>query len=437
MRTLLRGLLAGAMLCLPLPAGALTLYAFDDLQLAVAISQASEGDTIKLGPGNYSNVLIAGGTYNQVRVGGFLISGGAPALTGAVTIESLDPQNRAVINNIDIRSTSHWSFNNLSIQPASGGQWFRAVSFGGSHNSLTNSVITYGDATDWTASDWVNKAGRGVYLSGSHNTAFNNYLMNVGGGFIVDYQASHAQVVQNTVNGVAGDAIQAHGAHTLLERNLFKNFKAVDGNHDDCIQSFAQQGGVVGAGSVVGMTIRGNMCIANEDPADPFYSGTQGYVIFNGLAEEWLIEHNILVSSTYHGITLSNAIDSVIANNTVLDDHDALNGANTVWVRINGAGTGNEIIDNIANQIINNPLVFFSGNEAIGIDEYDDWFVDWRNYDFTLKDTAPVAGIGATPMNPGASFDPPAIPLPGGGVLLLGALGLLAVPAFRRARRRA
>ena len=415
---------------------AATFIASNDAEFAQAISQATDGDTIKLAPGNYGRVLLISGQYNQIRVGGTFLPNAAPVLNANVTIESQDPNNRAVIHNIDIRS-DYWTFNDVAFALTPAGQYFYAAKFTGNNNRLTNSVITYGDSTGWSASDWINNAGRGVYIRGTGNQASNNYMKNIGAGIIVDHGSSNTLVRRNTIKNLAGDAVQAHGHHTLIEKNLFMNFKSVDANHDDCIQSFSKQGGVIGAGSVVGMTIRGNLCVSNEDPNDPFYSGNQGYVIFNGMADDWLIEDNVLVSSTYHGISLTSAKNSTITHNTVLDDNPSLNGANTVWIRILGAGIGNEVSNNIANVLIANPNVTFSNNETINLSEYDDWFVDWQNYNFDLKETAPNQTVGASLMDPGASFDPYAVPLPASLPLFLGGIGLAGVIVLQAKRRKA
>lgn len=436
LRNLTAGFLAGAIALAPGLVKAMTLYAFDDMQLAVAISQASDGDTIKVGPGSYGYVVIRGDSFNQVNVGGNIILGGAPTLNSNVTIESLYPDNRAQIRNIDVRVSNHWTFSGLDILPPPSGTAFTAVKFSGNDNRLENSIISYGDNSDWTAADWNNNAGRGVFVSGSNNRFHNNYVHSVSGGFVVDHAATNTQATHNTVNGVAGDAVKALGDHTLLENNLFKNFKDVNNNHDDCVQSFSKENGVIGAGSVVGLTIRGNLCIANEDKADPFYSGTQGYAIFNGTAEDWVVENNILVTSTYHGIFMAAAENALIANNTILDDDGSINGANTVWIRANGAGSGNIISDNITNKVVQNPNILIQNNAEIDLAEYDDWFIDWMNNDFRLRPDAPVPGIGAIPTDAGAFFDPyaPPVPLPGTAAMLLGGVGLLG--GLRVVRRR-
>jgi hypothetical protein len=142
------------------------------------------------------------------------------------------------------------------------------------------------------------------------------------------------------------------------------------------------------------------------------------------------------VTSTYHGIFLAAAENAFIANNTILDDDGSINGANTVWIRTNGAGSGNEISDNITNTVVPNSNILIQNNAEIDLPDYDDWFIDWMNYDFRLRPDAPIPGIGATPTGAGAFFDPYApIPLPGSVAMLLGGLGLLGGLRGLRQRR--
>ncbi len=173
------------------------------------------------------------------------------------------------------------------------------------------------------------------------------------------------------------------------------------------------------------------------------------------------MEDNVLVSSSYHGITLSKSRNSIMRNNTVLDDNLAVNGANSQWIRINGRQVGtnyfpNIISNNLADTVVDTGFADVRRNIEIDLADYDRWFVDWRNGDFTLKPTAPVSGVGATLRQVGyiptagngngngaglsgasvSAFSASAlpfqtgpqqlaVPLPLGGVLLLSGLAIL------------
>ena len=417
-------------------ANAINIYASNDVELAVAISVASDGDVIKVAPGNYSPIVIRGGAFNQVAVGNNIILGGAPSLSSGVTIESMDPGNWANLKSINIQSSNYWNFSNFDIRPTAVGTNFTAVKIRGNNNSLQNSIVSYGNSANWTAQDWQNNAANGISVSGNNTLVRNNYIESTTGGIVFDHNSVNGKAIHNTFSGLAGDGAKALGDFTLLENNLFRNFKDVNSNHDDCVQSFSRDNGVIGAGSVVGVTLRGNLCISSVDQADPLYSGTQGYALFNGTAEDWVIENNILFSSVYHGIYLQAAINTVIDNNTIIDDSALINGANTDWIRLEGSNSNNLISDNISNRLVDNSGSTLTNNETINIAEYDLWFVDWRNHDFRLRDDAPRLGIGAIPSNAGAFFDlEMAIPVPGSLVMGLTGIVVLAGAARRHAQK--
>ncbi len=264
MRKLVIAVFTSAMMVVISNANAKVLQASSDWELALAISNSRDGDTIELVPGNYGQIMIIGGRYNQVVVGNSRISRKTPILTTDVTIQSQNVRNKATIKNIDIRGSNHRSFSDLDIRPGVRGSAFFAVKFNGTSNSIKNSTISYGDSSAWTKSNWNTRAGRGVWLSGADHVVQNNYFESVNFGVTVDHAALNAQVLNNTIDGLSGDGFCALGNYGVYEGNLIKNFKHVNSNHDDCLQSFSKKNGVVGKGVVRGITVRGNVCIGRK-----------------------------------------------------------------------------------------------------------------------------------------------------------------------------
>ncbi|HKK29384.1 MAG TPA: right-handed parallel beta-helix repeat-containing protein [Alphaproteobacteria bacterium] len=388
-------------------ANAATFTANNSREFAQAITQVNDGDTIRLAPGNYGRVYIEGGRYNKVAIGNNWIRKKTPSLSSNVFIESMDPNNRATFQSIDVRGSDYWSFDSVDVRPGPQVEWYHAVNLGGNNLKFTNSSVSYGDATNWNASDWRNKAGRGVYVWGDDAVVQNNLMKNVSVGVSLDHSAKNGRVINNTVDGISRDGLRGLGDFGLFENNLVKNFKAVSSNHDDCFQSFSKKNGRIGAGEVVGVTLRGNVCIASEDPNDPLYSPAQGYLMNNGVARDWVIEDNVYSSSAYHGIRVVRAENVTVRNNTVIDDQPWINGKDFVWILIDSIHSSSAapslVENNLANMFKSGPNTAEINNHTISIDEYDTWFVDWRNGDFTLKSTAPIFGVGATLAQVGAT----------------------------------
>ena len=183
-----------------------TVVATNDAELANAIKNSTGGETIQLAPGSYGKIFINGGQYNKLIVGATTFSGGTPTLSSLVVIESQDPNNPAVVHSIDVRSSDYWHFNNLDIRPGTGGGvTFKAVQLQGDNLAIENSTIDYGDSTSWTATDWTSKAGFGIEISGNNGLVKNNSLHTVNMGLTIGKGGSGTRVINNTVDGIAGD----------------------------------------------------------------------------------------------------------------------------------------------------------------------------------------------------------------------------------------
>ena len=391
------------------PAGKLaagsTIVVSTDAALANAIKNAVAGDTIQLAPGTYSTIFFQEGQYNKITVGGTSIAQGTPSLTGVVVIESQDPKNRAVVKNIDVRSTKYWHFNNLDVRPGNQAATFKAVNLDGDNLAIENSTIDFGDSTGWTATDWTSKAGFGIYSGGNNNLIRNNSLHTVNMGISLEWSGRGTVVQNNTVDGIAGDGARALQSGATWENNKFVNFKKVDGNHDDCMQSWGVTNRAVDQDAIVdGVTVRNNICIDTlGSHSDPLYSNPQGFGSFDGSMQNWLVENNVYISSAYHGMNHSGAQNIVFKNNTVIDSDATINSANTVWMRVSGNKSGtipaknNSFIDNVSNKFpaFGQTPVAVSNNQTVVIANYDTLFRDWRNGDVRLKSGQSLNGAGA------------------------------------------
>ena len=107
----------------------------------------------------------------------------------------------------------------------------------------------------------------------------------------------------------------------LTKNNIHDNFSVNDGNHPDAMQ------GIIGANSpptsynaFSNILIDSNRIIRNTDTTIPYPLGMQGIDAFD---EDWTnmtVTNNVIVTSACWGMDLASIHDSLVANNTVLDD---------------------------------------------------------------------------------------------------------------------
>ncbi|MBN1117343.1 MAG: right-handed parallel beta-helix repeat-containing protein [Bacteroidales bacterium] len=254
------------------------------------------------------------------------------------------------------------------------------------------------EVSGWTTADWVEKASDGIALRSAKNIeVVNCKVENVRHGITVDYNSEHSKVVNNSVIDFCGDGSRVNSNHVLFAYNTIIGCLKVDDNHDDGIQSFSRgDDGTAGTGVVSGVTIRGNIIIGVKDFNNPMYGSLQGIGCFDGMFDNWIVENNLIVSNTYHGISFYGMLNSKILNNTVIDQ---VTGDDvSPWILIHEHKNGTESNNcTIANNIVSSS-VSYSGenveagnNFVFGKSNYDSvlfMFVDPQNNDFHLLDNA-------------------------------------------------
>jgi hypothetical protein len=94
-------------------------------------------------------------------------------------------------------------------------------------------IIDNRDGAVWTVRDWLNKACGGIMLRGHRNKVTGGNLYNVRHGLVPHDQGSASIIEGVHLDGIAGDAFRLNQDGMVLDLCIAKNFKAVDGNHDD------------------------------------------------------------------------------------------------------------------------------------------------------------------------------------------------------------
>ena len=255
-------------------------------------------------------------------------------------------------------------------------------------------VKTTGNISEWIAEDWVEKAASGIGFRSVENAeVINCHVENISFGISLDYHSDHAQILNNTVKGYSGDGARIISNNVLFAYNTILDCYKVDDNHDDGIQSYSRgEDNSSGSGTLYNVIIRGNTIIGTTVPSHPLASSPQGIGCFDGLFDGWVVENNLVVSNTYHGISFYGMLNSTIANNTVIDLNPEDNVSPWIMITSHKNGTLSEnclIANNIASASVSveGTNVEEANNYVIGKSNYDEVFIlfkDPQNFDFHL-----------------------------------------------------
>ncbi|NCQ60368.1 MAG: hypothetical protein GW913_06830 [Myxococcales bacterium] len=351
------------------------------------------GDTLWLGSG-YHGALEITGAYNS-----------AP-----ITIAA-EPGATPGLSHVRLRSVGGWVLRGVSVSP----------SYAPSYDPMTAiDVDTHGysgpsmdvrvegcrvfsveDISGWSASDWVAMAVNGITSDGDDVTVRDNTLTNV--HFGISMSGARAQVLNNSVRNFSGDGMRGLGDDSLFEHNYVANCYDVDDNHDDGFQSWSVGPDGVGTGEVRGMTLRGNIIVNREDPAQALSGPLQGIGCFDGYFTDWVIENNVILVDHWHGITLLGARDSRIVNNTVMDINSDDPGP--PWIMIaphkdGTEGTGNLVRNNLATAIANGGGGIVEDHNLLITDAAALFVSPSAPWDLHLLRDAPAVDVGSSEQAP-------------------------------------
>ena len=301
------------------------------------LPQLHAGDTLLLRSGNHGSVKFSGDNETPITIAAE--SGKTPQL-----------------GRLEVDGGKGWVLKGLTISPS-----FAATSYktnivtlaerGAGEGIVLQDCFIYTalDSSKWTKDDWMN-AYNGVFAgrNGTHLTLRNNYILNT--RFGVTMGAPESLCEGNVIANFSGDGLRLTRDDITAQYNVIKNsyLSATDGdgNHDDLIQCFLFN---KGTGTVKGVTVAGNILIGNEDPNQPFLSSPQGLGFFDGPLVDFDVENNVVISNTYHGISLYDAVNCKILGNAV---KAASTQKMMPWIMLNtknkGGSSGNVVKNNMA-----------------------------------------------------------------------------------------
>ena len=387
----------------------------------------NSGDTLFLYNGNHGNVRVTGNNNDFIVI--TAITGQEPKLSSLVV-------NRGTFwkfNGLDIAKTAPKI--NYNVYDVSD-HYFLVQTDKKSNNLYFNKCNIYTDSVDvanWERLDWFTGTLSGMMLRSKYTVVDNCTITNT--NFSIEVHGRYTEFTNSIIENFVGDAIRALSSFSIYEYNTVKNsyditgyddnssgkypdYPIGKGNHDDLFQSYTSRvGGTEYA--VTDNTVRYNKFYSYTDASQVDKSYTQGIALFDGFFNNWIIENNLIVTDSWHGITMLGVNDAVIANNTIINNsiyNDLVlgNGAAVnnmtpfIWVgktksgeksydntiRNNliiqskfGASGYKNIIDEAENTLIQNNNTIPTATEA-------NYFVDFNNFDINTKTNSPAIDQG-------------------------------------------
>ncbi len=166
-----------------------------------------------------------------------------------------------------------------------------------------------------------------------------NRIINTFNGITIggDQSGDHGKylfIAENTIDDFAGDGIDHFGSHVRIEHNRITN------GHDICENKCVHTDGIQGwnwhnrTGLVnTDVIIDGNVVIVQTKPGQILPADDlHGITIFDGAWDGLQISNNLIVTDTWHGITVARAKNASIVNNTIAPT----NPSRRPWIKFYG-----------------------------------------------------------------------------------------------------
>lgn len=364
------------------------------------------GDIIYLLEGYHGNPNIIGNNTDYITIINYQNS--KPKLS-RITFGVANSTSKWILDGIIIGAEFHTSYHKNTLL-------YTGVS--SSFIKVKNcEIYTKEDISSWALLDWNSNVSNGVIFNGSNCSIENSTVKNIRTG--IQFEGDNCTASNNKILNFAGDGMRGLANNGVFEYNLVQDNYVIDSNHDDGFQSWTNDGGV-GKGTLKNIILRGNTFINYTDATRDFLGPMQGVFGTDGMFEDFIIENNIVITDHWHGISLYGATNCTIINNTVIDTYfgvtypSATNPLGPSWIRVsnhkNGTqSTGNVIRNNITNQIVLDTGVgvedhnlTLTGNSSA---DYDNNFVDWKNFNTRLIQNSQAIDIGSNSLAPNIDAD--------------------------------
>ncbi|WP_164738132.1 right-handed parallel beta-helix repeat-containing protein [Frigidibacter oleivorans] len=274
-------------------------------QLDAALQAVRGGDRVLLLPGDWPELSIRKLQPNRPVT--FRPAAGAQVRVQHITVEQ---SRNLTVEGLTVVPVRHDRKELVTTDTRSEDITFR---------NLT--ILARPDARDyrrWSLDDWLDSRQSGVLLRGPRNTIEDSEVW--GTRFAIATTGPEARVERNRIMGFSGDALRGLGDRSVFRGNYVADCVKIDDNHDDGFQSWSLgPDRRPGGGTVRGLVIESNTILEWTGRDHPLRCALQGIGLFDGMFRDTTIRGNLIVVQAYHGIFVSGAIDTTIADNTLVN----------------------------------------------------------------------------------------------------------------------
>jgi hypothetical protein len=284
-------------------------------------------------------LMLMSGNYGDVSLGDFDLS---TTNSDFVTVEAA-PGQTPVFTTLYISRTNKWVFDGIKVESLYGTN--------GNHQSLVflvdqgpaypttdiileNMLISSADSTTgWSQAQWVAEARNGFQALGSAGNGTNgepntscisiagSNIQNVRFGAIL--AANNLLFTNNVIDHFGDDGLDYAASNLAITHNtIHDNLNIGDGNHEDAMQGVNGPDPLpsVGFDAFSNILIDSNLVVRQTDPQLAFPQYLQGIDAFD---EDWTnmtVTNNVVITSSCVGISLASIHNSLIADNTIVED---------------------------------------------------------------------------------------------------------------------
>ena len=284
-----------------------------------------------IAPGD--EILLMSGNYGKL----WLNVWNTEIANSAFVTVAAAPGQSPVLTSLFIAGTNARAFNGLKVQSlqgaAIGGYWLVNIddfspTFPTSNIVFQNMRISSQDnVTGWSKAQWVANARNAFFVHTTPGTTATNcismtgsHISNVRNGAAI--AANQVVFSNNEIDHFGDDGLDYAASNLAITHNtIHDNLDIGDGNHEDAMQG---QLGFLAAGASVNhfqnVLIDSNLVVRQTDPRLPFPTYLQGIDAFDSDWTNVTVTNNVVITSACHGITFGSIHNSLIANNTVVED---------------------------------------------------------------------------------------------------------------------